>query len=112
MAMQEIVSSLAIDRMRTVKEFNLSPISDSQLIIVTPNLGVFECDPLVHPHAIIMASFNHERPRGHQKRQFCIIGHMSHIPFEDFVFAGEHITEGQIGRRVFGHPFIVVRGTD
>jgi len=85
--MQEPISRLPVNRMRAVEEFDFRSVANPKFDVMPSDLGELPSDPFIRSNAVIMATFDHERARCHQRRQLGVVGNVAHVPFEDFVLA-------------------------
>ena len=94
--MQKAVRGVPIDRMWPVEELNLCQVSNAEFVVMPSHFGKLPGNPFIDPDTVVVSAFNHERPRRHQDRQFCVIGNVPHVPFKDFVFSCPQITEWRV----------------
>ena len=82
-----------MDRVGTDEPFQFAAFADSQAgAIQMPHFRELVGDGFVRCHAVEMAAFHHERPRGDQCRHLGIIERAAQIEFEDLVFRRPDIT--------------------
>src|ERR1051326_780482 len=70
---QELEGPNPMNRMRTVEEFDLRAVANTQLIIKPSDLGVFRCHPFINSHSILVATFHYERARSNQRGHLRVI---------------------------------------
>jgi hypothetical protein len=109
---EELERALAVDRVRSVEEFDFGAVAQAQLIVEAADLGVFPGHPLVGGNAVVVAPFDHERARRHEVGQLGVVGDMPHVPLEHFVFGREDVAVLVAVGRVFAHPLVEVAGAD
>ena len=111
--MQESISSLPVDRVRSHEPFDLGLIADLQLCgVQMPDLGVLVTDPVVFADAVKVAAFHHERTWTNQRCHFSVVESTAEIPFEDFVFARPDVAEVVPRAGVLQHPLVEIRRAD
>src|SRR5205085_5573339 len=66
MPVQKSKRALPVDRMSAIEVFDFGFVRQAELRIKPAYFGVLVGYPLVFCDSVIMAAFNHERPRQHQ----------------------------------------------
>ena len=76
------------------------------------DLAKFSGHPFTRLPAVAMPFFDHERSGCHQHCKFCVAGHVSEVPFENFVLRRKQIAELLIVRCHRAWPICEVPGAN
>ncbi len=79
MFVQKIECPFAVDGVAAVEVLDRGLVTQSQLRVEPPHLGVFVGHPLIPAHAIVMAALHHERPRDHQVGHLRVVERAPHV---------------------------------
>ena len=90
--MEEIKGSLSIDGVRSHEGFHLAAVAQAEPDGVEKvHLRGFPRDGFIRRHAVEMASFDHERPRGDQRGHLGVVEGAAEIELEDFILAAPDV---------------------
>lgn len=110
--MQERESALAVNFVTAEEKLDLGHFRDLQHAVDVADAGVFMGHPFIEADAVVVAAFNHERPRRDQPRHLGIIIGIAQVKFIHLVLAGEHVAALPEQRDVLPDPLIEVAGAD
>ena len=86
--------------------------AEIHLVVELAHEGVFEGDPLVDAHWVVMAALDHKGPGRHQIGQVGVVENIGEVEFVHVVFLGQHVAlrRKDIGR--LPDPLVEVAGAD
>src|SRR5437660_1087559 len=94
MLVQKLKRPHAVDRVGAVEEFDGRAIADAERVVEPAHFGEFISDPFVRRDAVVVAAFNHERPRRDERGHFRVVERVAQIEFHHFIFSGVEIAVG------------------
>ena len=91
MFVEELEGANAIDRMRSVEEFDLGAVAEAEFVVEAADAGEFMGDPFVGRDAVVVSALDHERARRDERGHLGVVVGVREVPLEDLVFAGEEV---------------------
>ncbi len=97
-----------MDHVRAVEVLDGGAFADEEFVVEAADLGELVVHPFVSADAVVVASFDHERPRRDESGHLRVVEGPAHVPLPNFVFVCVDVAHRHIAADALAHPLIEV----